>query len=43
MSEASWRIQSRAPLVGEHNRAIYEGELGFSAEQLAVFKARKAI
>jgi len=43
MSEAGWRIQSRAPLVGEHNQDIYEGELGFSAEQQAVFKARKAI
>ena len=43
MSEAGWRIQCRAPLVGEHNRDIYEKELGFSAEQLAVFKARNVI
>lgn len=43
MTGVDWRIQSRAPLVGEHNRDIYEKELGFSAEQLAVFKARNVI
>ena len=28
------RITRRAPLIGEHNREIYTGELGISHEQL---------
>ncbi len=32
------RISRRAPLIGEHNREIYEGELGISAENLRVLK-----
>jgi len=31
-------IRSRAPLVGEHNSEIYEGELGFSKEELDVLR-----
>ena len=27
-----WRISSRAPLIGEHNQAIFCGELGFPQE-----------
>lgn len=42
-SEAGWRISRRAPLVGEHNEDIYEGELGFSKEELAVLKRRNVI
>jgi crotonobetainyl-CoA:carnitine CoA-transferase CaiB-like acyl-CoA transferase len=37
-SEAPPRISRRAPLIGEHNREIYEGELGFSREDLVRLK-----
>ncbi len=43
MTEAPWKMQCRAPLIGEHNREIYEGELGLSAEQLAALKAQNVI
>lgn len=36
MEETPWRLRRRAPLVGEHNLEIYEGELGFSKQQLAL-------
>jgi len=38
LSETPWRIQERAPLIGEHNSDIYEGELGFSKEELILLK-----
>lgn len=37
-SELSPRITSRAPLIGEHNREIYEEELGISKEKLMILK-----
>ncbi|MBI2849470.1 MAG: CoA transferase [Chloroflexi bacterium] len=37
-SEASPKISRRAPLIGEHNQGIYEGELGVSKEKLVVLK-----
>ena len=37
-SEASPEISRRAPLVGEHNQEIYEGELGISKDKLLVLK-----
>ncbi|MBI2850290.1 MAG: CoA transferase [Chloroflexi bacterium] len=37
-SEAPPRISRRAPLIGEHNQEIYEGELGISKERLTVLK-----
>lgn len=43
ISKAPWRVTPRAPLIGEHNEEIYEKELGFSKEQLAVLKARRII
>jgi len=36
-SEVEWKFR-RAPLMGEHNREIYEGELGFTKERLAAMK-----
>jgi benzylsuccinate CoA-transferase BbsE subunit len=36
-TEVEWKFR-RAPLIGEHNREIYEGELGFTEERLAAFK-----
>jgi len=37
-SEASPRIQRRAPHTGEHNIEIYEGELGLSREEIIRLK-----
>jgi len=36
MHATPWRKLKRAPMIGEHNLEIYEGELGFSKEQLAL-------
>jgi crotonobetainyl-CoA:carnitine CoA-transferase CaiB-like acyl-CoA transferase len=38
LSETPWRIQMRAPLIGEHNLEIYEKELGISREELTILK-----
>jgi formyl-CoA transferase len=37
-SEASPRVQRRAPHTGEHNIEIYEGELGLSSEEIIMLK-----
>jgi len=39
MSAAPWKIQCRAPLIGEHNAEIYCKELNISEEQLVELKA----
>lgn len=36
--EAPWGVRRRAPLIGEHNHEIYEGELGFTGEELLLLK-----
>ena len=43
LSETPWQLQRRAPLIGEHNEAIYGGELGLSRADLAVLMAAGAI
>ena len=43
LSETPWRISRRAPLMGEHNDEIYQEELGYSREQMALLKASGAI
>ncbi len=43
MSDCQWRIWRRPPLIGEHNEEIYEKELGFTKEQLALLKGRGVI
>jgi benzylsuccinate CoA-transferase BbsE subunit len=43
MDKMPWRIQRRAPLIGEHNEEIFIGELGFSKEQLTALKTRGII
>ena len=43
MSGASWQVQRRAPLMGEHNEEIYGRELGFTQAQLVLLKSRGVI
>jgi len=38
LSGESLKIRRRAPLIGEHNREIYCGELGLSEEELEMLK-----
>jgi len=42
-SESPLSISRRAPLIGEHNKEIYEGELGISKEKLTVLKQARVI
>jgi crotonobetainyl-CoA:carnitine CoA-transferase CaiB-like acyl-CoA transferase len=42
-SETPWKLTKRAPLIGEHNKEVYEQELGFSTQELAVLRARNVI
>jgi formyl-CoA transferase len=37
-SEISPSIRRRAPLIGEHNLEIYEGELGLSRKEILILK-----
>jgi len=39
LSDATWKISRRAPLIGEHNSEIYQGELGYSGEEVARLKS----
>ena len=43
LSDGTWQIQRRAPLIGEHNEEIYIKETGFSKEKLAILKETKVI
>lgn len=43
LAETPWRISRRPPLVGEHNREVYCGELGLRPEDVALLYARGAI
>jgi benzylsuccinate CoA-transferase BbsE subunit len=38
-----WRIASRAPLIGEHNKTIFCDELGLSSQELDSLAARQVI
>lgn len=42
-SEMPLSIRRRAPLIGEHNLEIYEGELGLSREQLRILAGAAVI
>ena len=42
-SETGWKIERRAPLIGEHNLEIYIDELGFSKEELILLKQQNII
>lgn len=39
LTETPWRIQRRAPLIGEHNYQVYVEEMGLSPQTLARLKA----
>ncbi|MDO8671774.1 MAG: CoA transferase, partial [Dehalococcoidia bacterium] len=43
LSETSWRIRGRAPLIGEHNFAILHEELRIPEQDLTVLKAHDVI
>ena len=42
-SEAPPKLSRRAPLIGEHNREIYEKELGLSKEEIVILKEARVI
>jgi crotonobetainyl-CoA:carnitine CoA-transferase CaiB-like acyl-CoA transferase len=42
-SNASVGVRRRAPLIGEHNRDVYQGELGLSRQELCVLKQASII
>jgi len=43
LSETPWELRRRAPLLGEHNEAIYCGLLGHPPEELARWREEGAI
>lgn len=43
LSEASCRVGRRAPLLGEHNREVYVGELGLAVDELVILKEGRVI
>ena len=43
LSETPCRIERPAPLLGQHNRKVYSGQLGYSGKELAKFKAEGVI
>jgi len=43
LSETPWGVARRAPLIGEHNAQVYEGELRLSRERMRSLKEAGAI
>jgi crotonobetainyl-CoA:carnitine CoA-transferase CaiB-like acyl-CoA transferase len=43
IDKTPWRIQRRAPLIGEHNQEVYAKELALSAEQITRLKENNII
>ncbi|MBI4641473.1 MAG: CoA transferase [Candidatus Tectomicrobia bacterium] len=43
LSETPWRVYRPAPLLGEHNVEIYQGELELSLEDLVILKGNGVI
>ena len=42
-TEPMWSLRLRPPMIGEHNREIYGGELQLGDQDLAALKAAGAI
>ncbi len=43
LSESPWRVERRAPHLGEHNVDILQGELGLTAQEMARLRASGVI
>ena len=43
LSQTPWRVEHPAPLLGEHNEAIYCGWLGYTKQDLVAMRAEGAI
>jgi benzylsuccinate CoA-transferase BbsE subunit len=43
LSETPWKLDTRAPLIGEHNQRIYSGLLGLSQVEIDGLRARGAV
>jgi crotonobetainyl-CoA:carnitine CoA-transferase CaiB-like acyl-CoA transferase len=43
LTRTPWQLRRRAPLIGEHNEAIYAGELGLSRAELGALMAAGVI
>lgn len=43
LSQTPWAIRRPAPLLGEHNEAVYCGRFGYSLEELAMLRAEGLI
>ncbi|MBI2957210.1 MAG: CoA transferase [Chloroflexi bacterium] len=41
--ELPWEYRRRAPFIGEHNKEIYQGELGLSPQEMAILLSEGAI
>ena len=43
LPECPWSLRSPAPLLGQHNEAVYCGELGYTKEDLVTLRQLRAI
>ena len=43
MPESPWRMRYPAPLLGQHNSAVYAGELGYSVQDVIRLRQQGAI
>jgi len=43
LSKTPWKINSRAPFIGEHNKDIYETELGIGVAHMSLLKRNAVI
>ena len=43
LTETPWQLRRRAPLLGEHNLEVFEGELGLTRAEVASFSAAGVI